>query len=447
MADAPSQTPSSDGMPLSPFDRLMLADDRPGCPMSFFAEFQVSGPLCEHRLRQAVDRASRRHPLLRSRLVPHPSRPAWRGSDTGPTFVWHPREPATTLWRAFDLRQESGLRVVVLDAGPLRHRAIIQVHHAVCDGVSALEYAGDVWAAYAGLEPRPFSVARGRRVSVPEAAGAAQNGLREAWAFARFRPVPLAPLPTGARPPAPPREDPAAPPYAWMEFDKQTTDGLREAAIARGGSLNDLVVAAVMRAAVAWNRKAGRRAGNVRITMPVSLRPPGHRQPACNDLGYAFLDRRAEECVAAERLTESVAASTRWVLENQAARFFLDAIAALGRWPGLLWLATRLPVCFSTAVVSNVGDPARRMRCGVEAVDGRLKPDDVVIERCFGVPPSRPRTRVSIGATTYAGRLTFCCLCSAHRRSHEGASVFLEHLRQSLAEASGSGAIAAAATG
>lgn len=415
--------------------------------MSFFAEFQVAGPLCEHRLREAVDRAARRHPLLRSRLVPHASRPSWREGDTGPTFVWHPKEPAATLWRGFDLRRESGLRVIVLAAGPLRHRAIIQVHHAVCDGVSALEYAGDVWAAYAGLEPRPFSAGRGRHVSAPEAPGAAQNSLREAWSFARFRPAPLATLPIGAEPTAQPRDDPAAPPYAWMEFDKPTTDGLRDVAGARGGSLNDLVVAAVMRAAVAWNRRAGRRAGNVRITMPVSLRPPGHRQPACNDLGYAFLDRPPEECMAAGELTESVAASTRWVLENRAAGMFLDAIAALGRWPGLLWLATRLPVCFSTAVVSNVGDPARRMRCGAEVVDGRLRPDDVVIERCFGVPPSRPRTRVAIGATTYAGRLTFCCLCSAHPRPHEGATLFLEHLRASLAEAGGVGAIAAAATG
>jgi hypothetical protein len=219
-----------------------------------------------------------------------------------------------------------------------------------------------------------------------------------------------------------------------LEFDGHETHALRAAAAAFGGSLNDLVVAAVMRAAVAWNRAASGRAGGVRITVPVSLRPPGRRDPARNTMAYAFLDRTAAACATPGPLTESIAAATKWIREHDAARGFLAAIEGLARWPGMLWLATRLPGCFSTAVVSYVGDPSRRMRTGLPKRDGREAPGDLVIERCIGVPPLRPWTRASVGATTYSGRLALCCLCSAHEEPRHGAQLFLEHVRRSLAE-------------
>jgi hypothetical protein len=235
-------------------------------------------------------------------------------------------------------------------------------------------------------------------------------------------------------------EQSLSPPYAWLEFDARETDGLRAAAGAFGGSLNDLVIAAVMRAAVAWNTAVSRRPGDVRITVPVSLRSPGRREPARNTMAYAFLDRTAAACAAPGSLITSIAAATAWILEHDAARSFLDTLAVLARWPGLLWLATRLPICFSTAVVSYVGDPSRRMRTGLPKHSGHEVAGDVVIERCIGVPPLRPGTRASLGVMTYAGRLTLCCLCSAHADPRHGAGLFLERVRAALAESTAAAA-------
>jgi hypothetical protein len=158
-------------------------------------------------------------------------------------------------------------------------------------------------------------------------------------------------------------------------------------------------------------------------------------------MAYAFLDRTAAACTAPGPLTTSISAATRWILEHDAARGFLDAIEVLARWPGMLWLATRLPGCFSTAVVSYVGDPSRRMRTGLPKRDGREAPGDLVIERCVGVPPLRPWTRASVGATTYSGRLALCCLCSAHEEPRHGARLFLERVRTSLAESTAAAAL------
>lgn len=451
--EAPSGPPcaakpahSASVRPLTPFEQLMLIDDRPGHRMCFFLECIVDGPLQQNGLRNAVEAAAQRHPLLCSRVGFRKGRPVWLSADVLPTVVWKPPKQSGDPWRPFDLRHESGVRLVVLGDGKDRHRVVLQVHHSVCDGVAACEFVGDVWAIYAGVEPRAFSQPRALRPT-PSAekrvASAAANGGQDtalgAWSFARFWPAPLAHATTSntALAAGDPRGDgspgdPHSPPYVCLDFDRAFTEHLRAAASAGGASLNDSIVAAVMRAAVAWNTRAGRQPGTVRVTMPVNLRQPGQREPANNNLGYAFLDRTAVECNKARELTTSIAMATRWILDNNAAALFLSAIQALAHWPWLLRLTTRIPICISTVVVSNVGDPSRRMRSGVGRVDGRDAPDALVIQGVFGVPPLRPRTRAAIGVTSYAGRLSLCCLCSAHPDRHEGGRLFLDLVRQEL---------------
>ena len=436
---------SAAGRPLVPFQQLMLVDERPGHPMCFFLECMVDGPLQEQRLREAVQTAARRHPLLCSRVGFRRGRPAWLEADVLPTVVWNPSAREGDPWRPFNLHRESGVRIVVLSDGERRHRVVMQVHHSTCDGVAGCEFAGDLWAVYAGLESRAFT---GPRVARLKTTGdrtretpTANDMARETWAFASFWPASLAyvtnslaPTMTDRPSAGSSRNDLRSPPYQSLEFDATATERLRLAASADGVTLNDSIVAAVMRAANAWNTVAGRRPGNVRVTMPVNLRQPGQREPANNNLGYAFLDRTAAECTNPKSLAASIAAATSWILDNHAAGAFLGAIHFLARWPWLLRLTTRLPLCISTVVVSNVGDPSRRMRSGVGRVDGRDAPADLIIQGFLGVPPLRPRTRASIGVTTYAGRLGLCCLCSAHPDPHEGARRFLDLIRQELEE-------------
>ncbi|MFM7291517.1 MAG: hypothetical protein ACKO6B_09820 [Planctomycetia bacterium] len=432
------------GRLLTPFEQLMLIDGRPGHPMCFFLENRVSGPLHEDRLRQAVETAARRHPLLCSRVDRGGGHPVWLPPDVVPTVIWNPEAIGSDPWRAFDLGRESGVRIVVLSGGDQRHRVVFQIHHSACDGVAGCEFMGDMWAVYAGMEPRAFSKPRPpRQPPSPETAAeqphtdGGRQALREAWTFARFWPTPLSRVSAGDAPrdasaTKAPRCDPRSPPYEWIDFDHDTTERLRTAASAGGVSLNDSILAAAMRAAVAWNTRGRRRAGHVRVTMPVNLRPPGRREPACNDLGYAFLDRTAAECGDVRTLETSIATATHWILDHGAAAFFLEALAVLARRPWLLRLVSRMPVCISTVVVSNIGDPSRRMRSGVPRIDGRDAPADLVIEGCIGVPPLRPRTRAAIGVTTYAGGLSLCCLCSAHPDAHEGGRQFLDLVRQEL---------------
>lgn len=419
--------------PLAAFEHLMLADARPGYPMAFFLECEVEGPLSLERLREAVEAAAMRHPLVRSRVAWRAGRPHWLPPDVLPVVESVPVDP----WRPIDLSRESGLRLVVLPVpaesdtqqpAPPRHRVVMVAHHAAVDGVGGCEYFGDVWARYDGREPPEFSPGRRRDRSPPTGASPAGPGaLGGAWPFIAFRPRPITRL-TRRAANAGQMEPPADPPFVSQTLDRERTAAVRGVVSASGWSLNDLVVAAVMRATGRWNERAGGRPGNVRITLPVNLRATGARGPAGNDLGYAFLDRTPGECADARRLTAGLAAASRWIVETEAAREFLGAAGALSGRPWLLRSITRLPVCFSTAVVSTIGDPSRRMKSGVPKHDGLDAPGGLVIRSIRGVPPLRPNTRVALATTTYGGELTLCCLCSAvpdDRPSRAAAREFL----------------------
>ncbi len=415
--------------PLAPFDHLMLVDARPGFPMCFFLECVVEGDLDEHRLRHAADEASRRHPRLCSRVAWRGGRPCWLPPDVRPAFVWQAEAGASDPWRPVDLERESGVRIVVRTLGPRQFGITLVVHHSVCDGIAACEFMGDLWACYEGNEPRRFSPPARPTKDTPAAAPPpAIDPVTEAMAFARFFPAPLA----SRRAFAGRRADAAEPPYASIELDSACTAKLRAAAAARQATVNDLIVAAVMRAAIAWNDQGGVRRGGVRVTMPVSTRAPRQRAPASNEISYAFLDRSREACRDRESLVGSLAAASRWILASGAVAGFLDAVRFLARSPLALRAVTRLPLCLSTVIVSNLGDVSRRMRAGVPKIDGRDAPGGLVIRGFRGVPPLRPRTRAAVAVLPYADSMTLSCLSSAGTEPRAAAGEFLNLIRREL---------------
>lgn len=430
-ASRSAATSSAGAGPLLPFEHLMLVDARPGHPMCFFLECVVEGMLEKERLRKAVDEAARRHPRLCSRVAWRRGRPHWLVPDVRPAFVWLPTATGVDPWRPIDLARESGVRVVVREVGPRLYGIVMVVHHAVCDGIAACKFMGDVWALYAGIEPPGLSEFPPHvgAESEPRHRPTAFDTVGEAMAFTRFFPMPLAPMQAAG---AATLRTVAGPPYATLELGTMFTSRLRTAAAERNATVNDLIVAAVMRASVAWNDRAGTRRGGVRVTMPVSTRSPRQRVPAGNGISYAFLDRSRAACRDRESLVRSLAAASRWILASGVAAGFLEAVRFLAGSPFLLKAATRLPICLSTVIVSNLGDVSRRMRAGVPKLDGRDAPGGLVVRGFRGVPPLRPRTRASVAVLHYAGSTTLCSLCSAGADPRVAGQAFLEDIRRDL---------------
>jgi len=418
----------TDARPLSPFEHLLLRDQRPGYPMCFFLHCDVEGNLDTARLRGALEGASRRHPLLRSRVRDSWWRPTWRAADRDPVLVvvrsgapvaadGDPDSP----WRPIDIRRESGVRMVAVETGPSSWRVVLQVQHSACDGLAGLEFLGDVWSLYHGAEPAgfrtPSRVLRRRAAAAGEAeppadepppaqdAAPAGGVAGETVRFAGFLPAALARGPASG-----PGDGVEAYrlPYVPRTLDARSTAAIKERATAAGVAVNDVIVAAVMRAVVEWNLRAGRSCRRLRVTMPASLKPAGTRAPACIDMGYAFLDRDADACRDVPSLVASIAAASRWIQEHRAAGVFLDTLATIDRFPPAMRLVTRVPLPLASAVVSNVGNAGPRMKIGPPPEGVAGAPWAVRLVGVAGVPPVRPGTRLAVGVVFHDGRMALC---------------------------------------
>lgn len=414
-------SPSGGGVSLEPFDELLLADSRHDFPMTFFLECRIAGAVASDRFRRAVQEASRRHPRLRSRVVRRVGRAVWLSPDVEPVVVTdddHDPDP----WRRIDLTRESGVRIVVRSRSGGITSVTLVVHHAACDGIAACEYLDDIWSCYDGVPMQGFSRGRGRDPS--PAAPRGDGPLGEAIRFMTFQPAAL-------RPVVEPGDSAVTrsrvePPFAVVSYDALATARLHEAARRRQATVNDLVLAAVARASAAWIEAAGRRAKGVRITMPVNIRPPGSRQPACNGIGYAFLDRSVGASLDRDVLVADFAAASRWIVSSGAAVRFNEALELVSRLPWALRLVSRLPGCRSTVIVSNLGDVSRRMREGEAPIDVQQRPIMRKIVGYAGVPPLRPGTNAAIGIMRNRETLNVCCASSVRRDPREGGRVFLD---------------------
>jgi len=430
---------------LSPLEHLFLTDQRPGYPMAFYLHCNVEGPLDAGRLERALGEAATRHPLTRSRVTKSAWFPSWLPPDREPQLVVYRLGDGASAaacpdpWAPIDLRRASGVRMVAIERAPDSWQVVLHVQHPVCDGLAGIEFLGDVWSYYGGLPPAPFKVparvARRRTAERPEDllhAGAPRTDTDPVGAppvepagsgwlpsladetarFARFLPAKLARGPAARGGHTAEHHEPGpALPYRTMTFDRAETTAIKARAVAAGVMLNDIVVAAVMRACIAWNDVAGHPSASVRITMPASLKPAGTRAPVGNDMGYAFLDRSAGECRSPARLVASLGAASRWIQEHRAAEAFLHTLEAVRRFPPLLWGLTRCPATLSTAVVSSVGNTGPRMKANVPHDGGLALPGGLRISGFAGVPPVRPGTRLAVGVVMYGGRLTLATLC------------------------------------
>lgn len=400
--------PAADLEAASPLEELLLIDARPGYPMCFYVETALEGDLDPARLRKAVAALGLRHPRICQRVCRRHGSWWWLPSDVAAAvavfaLAARPLPQGDQLFAPIDLEAESGVRIVAVERAPRQWRVVIQVHHAVCDGVAALEMLGDLWTIYHGNEPPAFRHGRPirDRGAAPAAAPAPARPIwRQVVDFLTVTPATLAPRSLAQPGPG----DGFNLPYATVTLPASLMLEARQAATACGATLNDVVVAAAARSLIAWNRAAGRHADRrlVRINMPTNLRLPGSREPAGNRMAYAFLDRFPDECVDPPALVASLASASRWIQSTRAAEGFLAGLATVRRLPGLLWLMTRLPLCLSTAVVSNLGNTSNRMRADVPRVDGHDCPDGLRLTALAGVPPLRPKTRAAIGVTTYA---------------------------------------------
>ncbi|MEX2114788.1 MAG: hypothetical protein WD845_16465 [Pirellulales bacterium] len=425
-------------LPLTPFERYYLADDSPDYPTTIPVEVVLSGELEEAAFRRALRLNVARHPLLHALVADGPTGLQWIGCESAePWLDWAPE--GTLIGHPdgeyIDLRKAPGLRVWVR-ASTSEARLLIQLHHACCDGVSTLQFIGDLMAYYTaeqqGLAPESvLATLPLERLRDREAVDAGDSramsfftGLRDSWVTARVwgrvllrRCAVLAPPDRRDHRIASPTQPIASREFLAFEthvLTAEQTQQLKKAAAARSVTANDLLLRDALVVIRDWNLAGGaRRVGACRINMPVYVRGRGvPPMPASNGIGFSFVtvnpDRHSDDAI----LTE-VHEQTQQIKQWKLALYFLGGLAAASNYPSIIrWtLGRRRP--FATFVLSNLAQ-ALAVSPLPRRADGCLICGNVVLEHVAGVPPVRPLTRASMVVLEYGGRLAIALRCDAH---------------------------------
>lgn len=429
-----SALPAGATMPMTAFERFLLASEGPGVPMTFVYRMVLDGAVEPRELRAAVEQAVGKHPLLACRVNP-----------AGTAWIWAP--PATIAVRSglcaelpdLDLRQENGLRIHAGSGGEDRTLDFV-FHHACLDGLGALHFLRDVSRSLAkgGDEPVVSEAATQAAWQVLHRCRDAGGGSRwwhllrwpldlagMAWAFEMVwnRPIPLEQPQLAGRPAMAGEEDAAnerAEPFGtpddgqprsgrgWLAFrlTGEQTALVRQNARQVGQTLNDRVIAALFRAATGLLPTAGEGGAEsplVRVMVPVNLRK-NDRVPAANMVAMVNLDRR----VGRWRSERTFRRWLRWEMQVvkwsgcgvTANRFLQLQRWWLGRWPML----DSPPRCLASCLSSNLGDLAWSLD---SASGGTLRFGDRQVES-FGVrAPLRPHSNLFVCFFTQSGQLNF----------------------------------------
>ncbi len=416
-------------LPLVPFERYMLLDDRPDYPMTGLVGMDFLGEFDRPAFEAALDEALARHPLFWALIERSRRGPRWVAApEQAPPLDWAALEVPMDCPRgeAIDLAREVGFRLWVRQ-GDSRAKLVFLLHHSASDAIGSVQFLGDLLAGYAvrrgGLGPEALAPVEPQRLH--------KRGLFEEpppepvsqWKATRFmvaeavkwfarRPAPLA-APDADRGAA--AEDYQFPGMHVHTFDEARTRALRDAAARDGATVNDLLLRDLFLAIRAWNRECGhgKERGYLRIVMPTNLREKlDRRMPSANKMSYAFLTRRPRECDEPAALLEGLRKETEAIKYWRMGQAFVAGMGAFMQIPGATRLVASRHWCMATAVLSNIGDPAWHFWTEFPRRDGLLAMGDVRLERIVASPPLRPKTRTCVVATRYAGRLTLTVRCA-----------------------------------
>ena len=173
---------------------------------------------------------------------------------------------------------------------------------------------------------------------------------------------------------------------------------LRAAGTQAGGTINDAYVAAVLGGLRRFPAGAGVELGDIPMSMPVSVRPPGDEQGG-NRFAGAFLAAPSATADPAERI-RAVGQTVRAIQAEPALDFFRFVLPIVTRAPSPLVAAAFTTMqARADLTVSNVPGPRTPLRIGGREVERLL---------CFGALPGSAMTTV---LCSYAGRATIGINC------------------------------------
>lgn len=412
-------------LPLAPFEHYMLADDRPGWPMTGWLRLALSGRVDPDALRGALTAAAAVHPLMRS-VVAHDARGRLRWAP-GPDAVRVeelPRGEQPAFGASLDPRRERPWRVW-LSPSEDGCDLWLEFHHAVCDGRGIWTFVEDVFRCWGGADaPTRGDERWDARANCGRAAGVWARGTQAVWMMRRAaayffgRPTPLV---------AQPLTD-AAEPAAHCICNASLGDAtlLRAAAAGLGATVNDVLLSGLFDV-LARRHALGGASGRPRLRLFVPMNLRGADSPAvANQVGMVHLDYlpppEVDRAALLRRVREQMQVNRQWKL----ARTFLEVVGAACRCTGSPRILLQSGRCPATMVLSNLGELS-------QPTDAKASGPAVPrVTRVELYPPIRPDMPANLAALTFGGEVVLGLRYHASALSRAAAERLLQDFRTAV---------------
>jgi len=364
--------------------------------------------------------ALQNHPLLRAIVKtgwfeqwsfpkqPEPQVSWQEGKTSGPL------PPAADI----DLSQEFGLKTFVVQ-DDTKTDVTLQYHHACCDGSGMSRFIDDLLIIYARIQQHGLECDHPVSVDVDRLASRGFYGLRF-WSTIRILPGQLVGLLGAAqfwgRRPQPlvahqaRKRDQASsahyPSLTEFRLGKTETLALRNAAIERKVSLNELLIRDFFLALWKWQKKHSQYNDQrwLRLMVPMDMRNTSYRSlPAINYVSSIFLDRRGTDAADCDQLLRSIRDEMAIIKKFQLRYTFLFFLNLLHRIPTALKKSVQRDECKTSAIFSCTGKVMRRWP--LPSQNGLAQVGDITLIDVNGIAPLRPHTCVTMLTLEYANRL------------------------------------------
>ena len=408
---------------LTVMEQLLLAEDRPSYPWMVFFRLRFSGLLNETVARTAMLAVLTRHPLLIS-VIRNKSwgRAEWVAAENQvPDFQSIKRTTGEDfpMCSFLDLTKEIGLRVRFVTSSE-KTEVVLQMHHAICDGLGALSFIHDWLIAYAleiGVDSAAIAFPKldERRLRLRGKFGLTfwrflrmsrkqMLGLSGARDFFRNKPTPLISFAARAPSETVPIQYPA---ILTHHLSTEDTTRLVQASKHQGVTVNDLLIHSLLLGIGKWQRQNGVYDPNrcVRIMIPVSLRSQEDcSMPATNIVSSIFVDRCGADSDDPKRLLRSIHDQMQIIKQNGLGLTFIFSLHCKHRLPGGINKAVRSEQCTISSILTNLGPILRHSPLPQDG-QGRLLLGELALEQFDFAAPLRPYLCASFAVTTYANRL------------------------------------------
>ncbi|MCC6510189.1 MAG: DUF1298 domain-containing protein [Pirellulaceae bacterium] len=425
----------------SAFEELMMMQDSPAYPCVICVRLELSSRLDRDRFHLAIDRWISRHPLLGALLETRWGRDYWRlnSAESARCVRWFTQEepPAWPDQYYINLYQRCGLSIDVYQADAEACQEVpgcvvlMQVHHALSDGLGCLQAVHDLLAIYQAvdgqtelalpkLEPHKLKQRNFFGLTMSKVCQLLPRqlvGLAGVRQYLMRRPVPLAGYSVELKKSL---NAESSIPIEVSSFrcSRELTQALRYQARFERVTLNDLLTACIFDACAQYRQQQTPGLGVdqeqqwLRIMVPMNLRDAqsDETQSACNIVSCVFLDRTGHQIGDRPALLKGIHDEMQLIKHNRLALLFIWSLwvrkmfslrfkrgPRRAVWPGR---------CPTSLVFSNMGklfDSSPYL-----GSDQRLTFGDVTVERCDVLAPLAPMVGVAITVGQYAGQLTFC---------------------------------------